>query len=201
MQGLRMRLRAAGENTTALIFLSGMLAGFLITNMGKGILLTDKGLFDEETLYRMKYMTVDSSALFCYILRKRLCCLLFLAVAATTYLGRVVYRGAIFWYGLSAGAFLTALMLRYGVKGILLTLVGIFPQYLLYVPAFLLFLRWAEHLYHCIYARGAGFDAGEKGFARIKAAQLLLIVGLVCLGCLLEGYVNPYLLLGYLKIF
>lgn len=201
MQGLRMRLRSAGGNTATLIFLAGLLAGFLLTNMGKGILLTDTGLFDEATLYRMKYMTVDSSALFCYLLRERLCCILLLAVAVTTYLGRVVCRGAVLWYGLSAGAFLTALMLRYGIKGVFLAVVGIFPQYLLYVPAFLLFLRWAEHLYRCIYARGAGFDAGEKGFARRKAGQLLLVIGLICLGCFLEGYVNPYLLLGYLKIF
>lgn len=196
-----MRLWSAERNTIAFIFLAGLLAGFLIINMGKGILLTNTGLFDEATLYRMKYMTVDSSALFCYVLRKRLCCILLLAVAVTTYLGRVVCRGAVFWYGLSTGAFLTALMLRYGMKGLLLALAGMFPQYLLYVPALLLFLRWAEHLYRCIYARGAGYDAGEKGFARRKAGQLFLLVGIICLGCLLEGYVNPHLLLGYLKVF
>ena len=200
-------MRIAGKriqpegNRTALFFGAGLFLGFLIMSLGKSILLTNTGLFDEDTLYHMKYMTVDSSALFCYVLRKRLCLLLILSVAVTTYLGLVVCAATLFWYGFSAGVFLSALMLRYGLKGAVLAVVGILPQYLLYVPAFLLFLKWAEHLYRSIYSRGMGADAGEKGFAWRKAGQLAVILGLVIIGCLLEGYVNPKLLLGYLKIF
>lgn len=188
-------------NKTALFFFAGLFLGFLAMSLGKSILLTNTGLFDEDTLYHMKYMTVDSSALFCYVLRKRLCLLLILSVAVTTYLGLVVCAAAVFWYGLSSGVFLSALMLRYGLKGLVLAMAGIFPQYLLYVPAFLLFLKWAEHLYRSIYFRGIGVDAAEKGFALKKVGQLAMIVGLVAVGCLLEGYVNPRLLLGYLKVF
>ncbi len=72
-----MRMRFAGRewkigrNAFMPVFCVGLLAGIIILNMGKGILLEGTGLFDEDTLYRMKYMTVDSNALFCYILRKR----------------------------------------------------------------------------------------------------------------------------------
>ncbi len=189
------------KNKTIMLFFLGLFLGFLIMNIGKGVLLTDTGLFDEDTLYQMKYMTVDKSAFFCYILRKRLCWLLVLAVAATTYLGLAVCMGLVLWYGFSAGMFFSVLMLRYGLKGILLALVGIFPQYLLYIPAFVLFLKWAKHLYKSIYSRGAGFDAGEKGFVLKKMGQLAAIVGLVAAGCVLEGYVNPGLLTGFLGVF
>jgi stage II sporulation protein M len=190
-----------GKNAVAFAFAGGLMAGILIVNTGKSILLTDTGLFDEDTLYRMKYMTVDSGALFCYLLRKRLSVFLVLAVAATTYLGLAVCAFAAFKLGLSAGAYVSALVYRYGAKGILLAAAGVFPQYLLYVPAFVLFWGWARELYRSIYFRSACYDAKEKGFALKKAGQLLLILGLAALGCLLEGYVNPALLLSYLKIF
>lgn len=200
-------MRLAGKSIQSegrrigLFFLAGFVLGFLVMNMGKSTLLTDAGLFDEDTLYHMKYMTVDSSALFCYVLRKRLCGILVLSVAATTYLGMAACMGAVCWYGFSAGLMLAALMLRYGLKGLLLAVVGIFPQYLLYIPAFLFFLKWGEHLYRSIYVRSACPDAAEKGFVLKKVGQLLLVVSLLAMGCLLEGYINPHLLLGYLKIF
>ena len=42
-------------------------------------------------------------------------------------------------------------------------------------------------------------DADEKKKGRGR--KLALILAAVTGGCLLEGYVNPYLLLGFLKIF
>ena len=178
----------------------GLLIGIIVINIGKSILLGETGLFDEYTLYHMKYMTVDSNALFCYIFRKRIGRMLILAVLSTTYLGLVACMGMAFWYGMSAGAFLTSLALRYGLKGILLAVIGLFPHYLLYVPAILLLLVWCEELFRGIYVRGE-FNAEDKGFLLKKAGRLLVILALATAGCLLEGYMNPYLLLGFLKIF
>ena len=191
-----------GQRTFMPVFCVGLLAGIILLNMGKSILLEGTGLFDEDTLYRMKYMTVDSNALFCYVLRKRIGRLVILAVLSTTYLGLAACVGATFWYGMSAGAFLTALALRYGVKGVLLAVISIFPQYLVYIPAVLFLLSWCETLFKGIYGRGGGTpDMDDRSFLLKKAGQLAVILLAVTAGCLLEGYLNPYLLLGYLKIF
>ncbi|MCI8691893.1 MAG: hypothetical protein HFH91_03955 [Lachnospiraceae bacterium] len=181
-------------------FSVGVLIGIVIINIGKGVLLGDMGLFNEETLSQMMYMTVDGNAFFCYILRKRIGRLLILAVLSTTYLGLASCMGISFWYGMSAGTLLASLIIRYGLKGILLAVVSIFPQYLLYVPAVLAMLYWCEELYKGIYVRGE-FNTGEKKVWIGKAGQLLAILAAVGAGCLLEGYLNPYLLLGFLKIF
>lgn len=181
-------------------FGAGLLLGIILINIGKSILLGETGLFDEYTLYHMKYMTVDSNALFCYVLRKRLGRILILVVLSTTYLGLVACMGAAFWYGMSAGAFLASLSLRYGVKGILLALSGMFPHYLLYVPAMLFLLGWCEELFRGIYVRGE-FRAMDKGLLLKRAGGLLAILAVFAAGCILEGYLNPYLLLGFLKIF
>ena len=189
-----------GQRNFLACFGAGFLLGIFIMNMGKGILLGETGLFDEDTLYHMKYMTVDGNALFCYIFRKRILGLLILAVISTTYLGWAACMGAAVWYGMSAGVFLTALALRYGVKGILLGCVSMFPQYLVYVPAILAMLAWCAELFRGIYVRGE-YSAGDKGFLLKKAGRFLVIALAVAAGCLLEGYVNPYLLLGFLRIF
>lgn len=183
------------------VFCLGILAGILIIGFGKSIMLERTGILDEDTLYRLKYMSVDGNALFCYILRRRMTVLLAMAVLATTYLGYVVCMGAAAWCGMSAGVFLTTLLVRYGLKGLVLAVISIFPQYLFYVPAVILMLGWSEDLYRVIYSRGRTEDVREKVFVLKKAGWLGGIAFTVLLGCILEGYVNPGLLIGYLRIF
>ncbi len=184
------------------VFCAGLLAGLLVMNGGKSILVDNTGFFDVYTLYRIRDMAVDQNALFCYIFRKRILGMLALAVLSTTYLGLAACLGGVFWYGMSAGAFVTALTLRYGIKGILLAAVCLLPQYLVYVPALLSFLKWAESLYRGIYSRSGGaFAAEEGGFLVKKSGQLAAVLCAFAIGCLLEAYINPLLLVGYLKVF
>ncbi|HBA47030.1 MAG TPA: hypothetical protein DCZ91_04380 [Lachnospiraceae bacterium] len=189
-----------GNHTFLTFFCAGLIAGILVIQMGKSILLGDGGMFDESTLYHLKYMTVDSNALFFYVFRKRLFRLLGLAVLSTTYLGLIACMGAAFWYGLSAGAFLAALTIRYGIKGILLALISMFPQYLVYVPVLLALLIWCEELFRGIYVRGE-YSAADRGFVLKKAGRLLVLIAVLIVGCMMEAYMNPYLLMGFLKIF
>lgn len=189
-----------GNSTFLTFFCAGLIAGIFVINIGKSILLGDGGMFDESTLYHLKYMTVDSNALFCYVFRKRIVRLLGLAVLSTTYLGLVACMGASFWYGLSAGAFLTTLTIRYGIKGILLAVISMFPQYLVYVPVVLAMLLWCEEIFRGIYVRGE-YSAADRGFLVKKAGRLLVLIAVLVAGCIMEAYMNPYLLTGFLKIF
>lgn len=181
------------------LFVAGFLAGILIMNIGKGILLDQTGLFDEEVLYHMKYMTVDYNALFCYVLRKRLLTVLVLAVLSTTYLGLVICAGMALWYGAATGGLLAVMVLRYGMKGILLAAASLFPHYLIYFPAIFTLLAWGESIYGSIYHRyGAEM---EKNTLLKKMGQLAAVIGMTVAGCALEGYVNPEVFLNLLKIF
>lgn len=197
---LARRRLLSGQGNFFACFGIGLLAGIFVVNVGKGILLGEAGLFDEETLCQIKYMTVDSRALFCYLLRKRVGRLLALAVFSTTYLGLAACMGVAVWYGAASGAFLASLALRYGLKGILLAAVALFPHTLLYIPAALALLVWCEELFRGIYMRRE-FNAGDRRLLLKKAGRLAGILLVVLAGCLLEGYVNPYLLLGFLRIF
>lgn len=181
------------------LFMAGFLIGILIMNIGESILLEKTGLFDEEVLYHMKYMTVDCNALFCYVLRKRLLAVLILAVLSTTYLGLAVCVGAALWYGAAAGGLLAVMVLRYGMKGILLAAASLFPHYLIYFPAIFTLLAWGESVYRSIYHRHG--TEPEKNILIKKTGQLAAIIGMTVAGCVLEGYVNPEVFMSLLKIF
>lgn len=182
-------------------FLLGIAAGILMVNLGKSTLIGETGMFDEYTLYGMRNMSVSGSALFWYVCRKRLLTLLVLATLATTYLGYVVCVGTAFWYGMAVGSLPAVLVFRYGFKGLILAIVAIFPQYLLYAPAMVLLLGWSSETHRRLYTGGILPDGADRVFLGKKMLQLGVIALLILMGCLLEGYVNPLLLIAYLKTF
>ena len=199
-----MRIAGFGIKTAKIpilpVFGIGVLVGIFVMSVWKDVLLENTGLFDEYTLYNMKYMSVDSNSLFSYLLRERILGLVILAVLTTTYLGWVACIGTVAWYGMSVGAFFSALMLRYGIKGVFLAFIAIFPHYLIYAPAMLAMLKWGESLYRGIYHRMIPSEDSKTYFIK-KLGSLAVILLAMAAGCLLEAYVNPYLLLGYLKVF
>lgn len=199
-----MQLWMAGRRRSRLplipLFLAGMLAGGVLLYMGKNILLTDSGFLGEEMLYQMKYMTVDSNAFLWYVLAGRLKSVMIAAVLATTYLGLVTICTMAAWYGMTMGMFITAAITRYGLKGVLLTVVGIFPQYLVYIPAFYFLMLWCERVCRVIYFEKTVILQDKSVFV-IKLLQLAGLILAVIAGCMMESYVNPVLLGGLLKIF
>lgn len=184
-----------------MIFLAGLVAGILTMSFGKSILLENTGLLDENMLAQMASAYPDSNALFAFVLRKRLVVVVVMVLMATTYLGVAACVAADAWFGFSAGAFLTAAMLRYGFKGLVLVLAGVFPQYLLYGPAFYALLVWCDQTCRMIYSRGYGYSRDTKTPILLgRVFPLLLIFAGALAGCFLESYMNPGILRGFLKV-
>ena len=191
------------------IVLLGFLLGLVLMNTGKKVLLENTGLLNENILYTVKYAPVDSNAFFLYVLQKRLGCALILAVLSTTWLGLAAVWTCAAWMGISFGMLVMAALLRYGLKGILLIAVGVFPQAFVYFPAALLLLRWSYEFCMTIYfpdkIQGSALLHGEGGgkyaLLRNKAVTFVLLLGVVIIGCILESYVNPKLIMNLLQIF
>lgn len=191
-----------------LIVAAGFVVGLFLMNIVKGALLEGTGLLSEYTLYEMKYAEIDSSAFFAYVFQKRVGAALILGVLSTTWLGLAVTWTCAGWIGISFGMLFMASLLQYGIKGILLIGVGIFPQVLVYFPVCILLLEWssefcmAMYFPHRLSGSFAGSDAvGKRVLMRKKALQFLGMLGVVIIGCVLESYVNPKLISNLLKIF
>lgn len=185
------------------VFGAGVLLGSALLYIKKELFLGNAEFLSEDLLYGMKYMTVSYDTFLFEVVKKRSIPILGVAILATTYLGVAVsylYAG---WLGISAGMFLSAAILRYGLKGIFLFLAAIFPHYLCYLPAWLMLLKGARELCCCLYFPGncqRTYINGRKDEIRFGAGVLLKVLGVVIIGILLESYVNPKLLLGFLKI-
>lgn len=190
----------AGKLPLRFLFLIGLGIGLSAAYFGRGIWFQTTGILDEDTLYRMKYMTVDSGVLFAYVLCKRCRNFFVLIIMATTYLGLVFCGGITVKYGFSIGFFISTAIYRYGIKGLLLGIVGAFPQYLCYVPAILLLIRWCEELHRSIYFYHNITGQGKKSLPG-RLGKLALILMVLVLGCILECFVNPVLLKGFLQFF
>ena len=183
--GMRWLNQLEGKRNRVLLALvaAGFVAGLILMNMGKKALLENTGLLSEYTLI--------------------------LAVLSTTWLGLAATWTCAAWLGISFGMLVMASVLRYGLKGILLILVGVFPQILVYFPVALLLLQWSYEFCTAMYfpsraSRGA-FGSGEplekNQMIRRKVVQFLFLLIVVIIGCILESYVNPKLVSNLLKIF
>lgn len=198
------KLRGYRHISLLTVFLAGFVAGIFIMNAGRRILLENTALLDEYSLYQMKYMTVDGNVFFLYVLKKRLGTLLGIVLLSSTYLGIITVFAYSGWLGISLGMLLSAAILRYGMKGLLLMITAAFPQYLLYVPAFVMLLKNAYELCASIYFPGRCRElhsAGKSSELKGWILKFLMISGVVITGALIESYVNPNLVTNLLKIF
>lgn len=186
------------------VFLLGFFAGILIMNGGRETLLSRTGIFDEYSLYRMKYMTIDKGSFFLYVLQERMGTVLFMVMSATTVLGVAVVYGYAAWLGMSIGMLLSAIAIRYGLKGMFLFGGACLPQQLLYIPACLMLLQWCYDVCCRLYFPARIFE-GEYGTKKQiifrQLWRLIRIIGVVIMGILLESYVNPDIITNLLKVF
>ena len=97
-----------------------------------------------------------------------------------------VCRAILLWTGLVVGILLKLFYLWYGIKGMGLMIAAALPHYLFYFMAYGL-LYW-------------NFERNRLR-TRKKYLPVLVSVGVVIMGIVLESYVNPFLVGGYLKIF
>ncbi len=186
------------------IFIAGIFTGTFIMNLGSNIFLGDDGVFNSASLSRIKYLEVDGKSFFPYVLRHRIKPILFLGVISTTSLGVAAAYFCIAWQGILTGMLITAAVIRYGVKGMLLILAGLFPQQLLLLPAGIMMLCWCyENCCFKYYPGRCMWPAyGNKHKQYLHQGMLLVwIICVVVIGCILECYVNPILMTDIVKIF
>ena len=159
-----------------------------------------EGILNNALLFSMKYSTIDHSALFWYILRKRIKIMIILCVLSTTWLGMMAGYICSAWMGYSFGTLCMTAILRYGTKGVILILAGVFPQCFIYLPATFLLLSWSRELCRVLYYEHG--NPGDKNpVIRKKAIQYVVLMVIVVIGCVMESYINPGIVKGLLKVF
>ncbi len=176
-------------------FLIGFFAGIALLVFARTWFLGSGNLMGAERTHNIGYLDIHKNRLFFYVLGLRMRTVLLRLLLSWAPFGRFVRHGYKAWYGFCFGMILTASYAVYGVKGLWLVCICLFPQILLYIPAFVLLCH--------ISGRISELHAGGFGTAGIR--QLLTGIGIVFLlvlaGCLVEGYVNSVIVMKMLKKF
>ncbi|MBP3351114.1 MAG: stage II sporulation protein M [Lachnospiraceae bacterium] len=175
---------------TEVSHLSLFCGAFVLSSLGILLLAKESvmqsDVLDRNTLSLFRVQGTNRLEMLLYILRERCLILPLLFVLATTYLGK--WAGYVYcaWYGAGIGAVVGTGLLRYGLGGVFLVLGSAFPQYLFYVPAFIISI---------------GIAKNQRKPERRFAIQLLLMELLVIAGCFAECYINPSLMEKIIKLF
>ena len=186
------------------LFLGSFLLGVLIMNMGDGVLISENGIFSQASVSRLRYIEIDSGRFFRYVLKHRMGEGALLLLLSTTGLGIISVYVCIIWQGVLAGMTITTAIIRYGIRGMLLILGGMFPHQLLLVPAEIMLLGWCYE--NCSRGHFSGkydlpyYQNRKQQYIR-QAIGLLWIIAVIIIGCILESYVNPILISDLVKIF
>ncbi|MCI7740519.1 MAG: stage II sporulation protein M [Lachnospiraceae bacterium] len=183
-----------------LAFVAGLLVGAVLPNLFEKTAWKINGLSDLMLLERCLSDSVDSRGLFLYLLEKKGSLLLLMAFLGVSVFGVAEGIVGAAVLGGFIGAILSAMLKLGGVRGFLLGLGLLLPQYLFYIPVFLLFF-------------GACFSMSlncwkRKHITAKEYRDYLVTVGIfwaISIAAMaLESYVNPMLLkflLKYLKFF
>lgn len=195
---------AKEKSSWMFVFMTGFIVGVLFINFWDKSEMAQEGLVSIDTLQRLKYFQIDSSKFLGYVLEERLKTVFILTLLATTMIGILASYVYIGWLGISMGILLAVMTLRFGIKGTVLFGCCVFPQYLIYIPASILFVNWCVRICKKIHFKHLDFEStyGSKKQQILQAGiQLFAIIGVVIIGCLVECYVNPLFLNEIVKIF
>ena len=154
-----------------ILFLAGFLSGIAGVCLFSGPLVEATGFLDRAFWTRIQLLEINRNGLFLFSLRQRLIPTAFLVLLAAAGVAGIGTFCFLFFGGLSAGAVMTALSMRYGLGGILLFAGCILPHQLILIPGFLMLLDWCAR--------------------KLEKRKLLIPLAVVITGCFLESYVNP----------
>lgn len=165
-------------------FMPGFFLGIVYVNFVAKKYMAEPGIFSDYFLNQFAEVRIDAGEYILYLLRLRVVPLALLAMLSFTRVKKAAAVLFLFWTGLSGGILISSAAAGLGIKGSILCVVALFPQFVFYIPAYLVLL-W----YCC-----------EAPQNRWNTQKTVFIILAMSTGLILETYVNPVLVKGFLSI-
>ncbi len=172
-----------------LCFVLGIFGANLLQKGGGGL-----SGWDGYWMESLRYQEIGKTELFYFIFSERLPRFLLFLLLSFTNLSVVLGIGYIGWQGFCVGTLMSSAVMAYGIKGMLLILIGMFPHYILY---FLLYFGYLWLMRERKSAQRLPQAAGKRRMLFFLCG--LLFFFLFVTGIFLESYVNPFFVKKYLK--
>ena len=161
----------------------GFAAGIVYANLMTRDYIGNIGIFNDFFLQQYGKVEIDTPAYLWYLGKIRIMPVVLLAMLGYTRFRRVVVSAFLLWTGFSCGMIMTASVLQMGIQGLILCLIGMTPHMIFYIAGYLIPI-WYFYTY----------PAMRWNVQKTVSTILFLAIGLV-----LEAYVNPILMQGFLK--
>lgn len=164
--------------------LFSFLVGILYVNLAIGASGDTGEFFGDYFFEQYQNIEIDSGKYILYLLRVRVVPLAFMTALSFTRFRRVAVWGFIGWTGFLGGFLMALAVLHIGIKGSLFCVLGVFPQIILYIPAYIVVLWFAMNVPQ------SHWDMQKTVF----------ITGSMLSGILAEAFVNPVIMKLFVAI-
>lgn len=163
-----------------IVFLTCFLAGIVTANFLSVESFQKSGSLTRYFLKQFEYTQISYYDVLWKVGCNRITIFLCLVLAGLMRGGKWFYGVFVAWSGFAYGYFCVLAISAFGSVGLLLCVVALFPQFMIYVPVFVSLCML------CVQQR-------RRNLWRDMGVYLLLTLAL-CMGMLLESYINPMIL-------
>ncbi len=160
------------------IFMFGFFGGIVYGNLFSKAYMMSTGIFSDYFLSNYSGRELNVKEYILYIARLRITPLIILAVLACMNRKKIMGGLCLLWTGFSVGIMLTAAVLKMGMLGIVLCVVGIMPHFICYITVYVMIL-----LYLFMYPE-----------VRWNSSKTISSVIFLMMGMITECYINPVLM-------
>lgn len=180
-----MRIFHSGKRQMLAFFVPGFLLGIIYVNFAAEKYMAEAGIFSDLFLSQFADMQIDIRSYLPYLIRLRAVPLLLLAAVSFTRLRKAAAILFLLWTGFTGGVTVSSAVYGLGLKGSLLCAAALLPQFLFYIPAFMILL------WYCISAPGT----------RWNRQKTIFVIAAMAAGIVLELWVNPELVRAFTALF
>ncbi len=178
----------------AFLLILGVFLGVLSANIFRENYLSQIQSYESNVFSRISQGNIDHSGLFYYILGRKFSDFAIFWLLCITILGVPYMALKITSFGFFSGFFVSAVSVQYGLKGLLLVLVYVFPQGMLYLPISLICLYKGFELCRTIYSENRNNFGGIAKLIKGNLVLLVLLAIALLVACFLEAYPGAYLM-------
>lgn len=186
--------RNAVPDSRMLVFLTGFCLGMVFFYLSGIKLIGGQCLpsaLSVDSIAKLHDFDFNAAGLFEYVTYMRLGQLAFLLICATSFLRSAFSYAILGWGGFELGVMMFTLVYQYGLKGLLLSVVLLFPHAIFFFAVFLLlFHRYWEGDEKAYHNCGVITESrSHNKFTKVKKAIVILVLWFT--GILSEIYINP----------
>lgn len=184
-----------------IILVIGLFSGIVFANVFRENYNEQMQDYENNIFAEITDNDIDYSGFFRYVLAKNFNEFIVFWLLCITILGIPYMAVKVLSFGFYTGFFISAITMQYGLKGLLLVLVYLFPHGLVYLPIAVISLYKGYELCRSIYHDNRVHMGGILSAIKSYLIIIVILAAALLLGSLLEAYVGSFLLKKTLGLF